>query len=94
MRHLQAFMGRQDSVARGDNISQALNLRWKLLLSNLVYAISSQDHPIALVFEDLHWANEDTLDTIQMITLNTNIRHCLFCMSYHDATTVSSTIFF
>lgn len=52
MPHLQALMGRQDSVARGDNISQALNLRWKLLLSNLVYAISSQDHPIVLVFED------------------------------------------
>jgi predicted ATPase len=68
MHHLQAFMGRQDSVARGDNISQALNLRWKLLLSNLVSAISSQDHPIALMFEDLHWANEDTLGEMIITT--------------------------
>jgi predicted ATPase len=54
-------MSRQDSVHRNDNISQALNLRWKLLLSNLVYAISSQDHHIVLVFEDLHLADEDTI---------------------------------
>jgi predicted ATPase len=68
MPHLQALMGCQDSVARGDNISQALNMRWKLLLSNLVHAISSQDHPIALVFEDLHWANEDTLGEMIITT--------------------------
>ena len=65
---MQALLGCQDSVARGDNISQALNMRWKLLLSNLVHAISSQDHPIALVFEDLHWANEDTLGEMIITT--------------------------
>ena len=54
-------MGRSNTESSGDSVSQALKLRWKFQLSNLVYAISNQANPIALVFEDLQWAHTDAL---------------------------------
>lgn len=33
----------------------------KFLLSKLVYTISRESHPIAFLFEDLHWADNDAL---------------------------------
>ena len=62
MPHLRVLLGRQETLDRGggDSSSGAANLRWKVLLSNLVCAISSRSHPIALLFEDLHWADDDT----------------------------------
>jgi predicted ATPase len=67
--HLGALLGRQSPVNRGSGDSQALKLRWKFLLSTLVYAISSQSHPIALVFEDLHWADADTLGEFKRLVI-------------------------
>ena len=61
MPHLRVLLGRHGFVNRGDGISQALTLRWKFLLSSLVSAISSKSHPIALVLEDLHWADDDAI---------------------------------
>lgn len=42
-------------------------LRWKVQFSNLVHAISKQAHPIALVLEDLQWADEDSLGERHLI---------------------------
>lgn len=63
--HLGVLLGCQSPAERGNSDSQALKLRWKFLLSTLVRAISSQSHPIVLVFEDLHWADEDVLGKVQ-----------------------------
>lgn len=60
MPHMQVLLGQPVGPSdSGDGAT--LKLRWKLLLSNLVYAIASQEHPIVLVFEDLQWADDDTL---------------------------------
>ena len=58
---LRRLLGGRDAPDRGDGDAPALKLRWKFLLSTLVFAISSRSHPIALIFEDLQWADEDTL---------------------------------
>ena len=62
MPHLRILLGRQETLNRvgSDSSSGAENIRWKVLLSHLVCAISSHSHPIALLFEDLHWADDDT----------------------------------
>ena len=60
MPHLRVLLGSQNPSERRGGDMGNMKLRWKVLFSNLVYAISSQQHPIALVFEDLHWADEDT----------------------------------
>ena len=61
MPHLRVLLGRIDSAESSEGDSQAMKLRWKFLLSSLVSAISSKSHPIALVFEDLHWADDDAI---------------------------------
>ena len=38
-----------------------LTQQLKFLLSKLVYAISRESHPIAILFEDLHWADRYAL---------------------------------
>jgi hypothetical protein len=45
-----------------------LNTQLKFLLSKLVYAKSQESHPVALLFEDLHWSDKDVLgefDTVR-----------------------------
>lgn len=64
-------MGRSNTESSGDSVSQALKLRWKFQLSNLVYAISNQANPIALVFEDLQWAHTDALGKLSPYQKNT-----------------------
>lgn len=60
MPHLRVLLGHQGALDIAGGESGAVKLRWKFLLSNLVRAISSHSHPIALLFEDLHWADDDT----------------------------------
>lgn len=84
MPHLRVLLGRRVSRDLGEGDSKAMKLRWRFLLSNLIAAISSKHHPIALLFEDLQWADEDTLDTIQLIIMDSKIRYCLYCMSHRE----------
>ena len=61
MPHLRKLLRRKEVIGTGARDTPALKLRWKFLLSNLVYAICSQSHPMVLLFEDLHWATDDAL---------------------------------
>ena len=54
----------------------------KFLLSKLICAISSKSHPTVMMFEDLQWADENALDTIQTIIMDKTTRYCLFLCSY------------
>lgn len=64
---LQAFMDDDVSSVFSDDeifISTAEENRrqqLKFLLSKLICAISREFHPVALLFEDLHWSNSDAL---------------------------------
>ena len=61
MPHLRELLGRKEVIDIAARDTPALKLRWKFLLSNLVYAMCSQSQPIVLLFEDLHWATDDAL---------------------------------
>eukprot|EP00804_Cyclotella_cryptica_P023452 CCRYP_012112-RA/>CCRYP_012112-RA protein AED:0.05 eAED:0.05 QI:1315/1/1/1/0.75/0.55/9/220/927 len=82
--NLRVFLGSEDKLVCAAGDSQVLHRGWKFLLSNLIFAISREAHPIALVFEDLQWADEDALDTIEMIVRDRRTRYCLYCASYRD----------
>mmetsp|Transcript_1921 Transcript_1921/g.4149 ORF Transcript_1921/g.4149 Transcript_1921/m.4149 type:complete len:1254 (-) Transcript_1921:1038-4799(-) len=56
--------------------------RWIFLICKLINAISDQSHPIAFYLDDLHWCDEATLDMIQAVVIDPDIRYCLFLGSY------------
>lgn len=63
---LRAFMNKKiDSEVYLDesnhNVTDGLTQRWTFLLSKLLHAISTESHPIAVSFEDIHWADNDAL---------------------------------
>jgi predicted ATPase len=82
--NLRALLEREDATDSISGDSRVLPMRWKFQLSNLIQAISRRSHPCIIMFEDLHWADESTLDTLQTIVLESKIRHCLYCMSYRN----------
>jgi predicted ATPase len=48
----------------------------------LVRAVASHDKPIVFLFENLHWANECSLDVIQALVENKSIEGALFVGTY------------
>lgn len=76
MPHLRGLLGSREFVNRsGHDDVGSMKMRWKFLLSNLVCAVSSQNHPIALVFEDVHWADDDTLGEVNHYGINFSAHH-------------------
>lgn len=60
--NLRAFMeDRYDRNLGLDYAVTEVTQRWGHLISKLVYAIAKKSHPVAFVFEDLHWADKDSL---------------------------------
>lgn len=60
--NLRIFMEGTTNAKIGDTQTATdLKQRWKFLLSKLVLAISKESHPIAILFEDIHWADKDVL---------------------------------
>lgn len=60
--NLRMFMEGTTKADIGDvKTATDLKQRWKFLLSKLVSAISKESHPIAILFEDIHWADKDAL---------------------------------
>jgi predicted ATPase len=51
--------------------TENLATRWTLLLAKLIYAISKEAHPIALIFEDLHWADQDAIGELCLVFILT-----------------------
>ena len=52
---------RREQDLGSDYAATEVTQRWAHLLSKLVYAIAKKSHPVALIFEDLHWADKDSL---------------------------------
>jgi DNA-binding CsgD family transcriptional regulator len=54
------------------------------LFTNLLQELGSQQGPIVLIFEDIHWADEGTLDFIKFLARRVNQLHCLFILTFRD----------
>ena len=64
--NLRIFMEVKEGINIFNNdsdhvVTDGLTQRWNFLLSKLVFAISKKSHPIAIVFEDVHFADIDAL---------------------------------
>ena len=54
------------------------------LFTSLLQELNIQKDPIVLIFEDIHWADEGTLDFIKFLARRINQLHCLFILTYRD----------
>jgi DNA-binding CsgD family transcriptional regulator len=59
------------------------------LFANLLQELSVQREPIVLIFEDVHWADEATLDFIKFLARRINQLHCLFILTFRDNEIIS-----
>jgi len=55
-----------------------------LLFSQLFHEIEVQKGTTLIVIEDIHWADEATLDFIKFFVRRINRLHCLFILTYRD----------
>ena len=67
---------------RGDNVLDT-NDR-SLLFSQLFHEIEVQKGTTLIVIEDIHWADEATLDFIKFFARRISQLHCLFILTYRD----------
>lgn len=63
---------------------QQLLHRSTYLIVRLVGAIADARSPVALLFDDLQWADETSLDVLQTIATDPDIRYCLCVGCYRD----------
>lgn len=61
---------------------QQLLHRSKFLLCKLIGAIAVKQNPLVLVFDDIHWADDTSLSTIQTIVTDPDIQYCLYVGCY------------
>jgi DNA-binding CsgD family transcriptional regulator len=54
------------------------------LFGNLFNELRNQEKPIIIIFEDIHWADEATLDFIKFFARRIAQIRCLFIVSYRD----------
>jgi len=54
------------------------------LFTQFFHSLGSQDGTTILVFEDIHWADEATLDFIKFLARRITRIHCLFILTYRD----------
>ena len=54
------------------------------LFAGFFQELSDQEKPIIIVFEDIHWADEATLDFIKFFARRITQLHCLFLLTYRD----------
>ncbi|HEY5968743.1 MAG TPA: AAA family ATPase [Chitinophagaceae bacterium] len=55
-----------------------------LLFNQLFNGLEQQKKPVIIIIEDIHWADEATLDFIKFFARRIGRIHCLFILSYRD----------
>ncbi len=58
--------------------------RFQLVFSQFVRVFARPEHPLALFIDDLQWLDSATLDLIERITTQEDIRHLLLIGAYRD----------
>jgi ATP/maltotriose-dependent transcriptional regulator MalT len=60
------------------------NVDRSLLFNQLFNGLEQQKKPVIIIIEDIHWADEATLDFIKFFARRISRIHCLFILSYRD----------
>src|SRR6187200_3221285 len=64
--------------------SEVHNVDRSLLFNQLFNGLEQQKKPVIIIIEDIHWADEATLDFIKFFARRIGRIHCLFILSYRD----------
>ena len=54
------------------------------LFSRFLHELANRERPTIIVFEDIHWADEATLDFIKFLARRISRLRCLFILTYRD----------
>ncbi|KAL7537767.1 hypothetical protein ACHAXR_008044 [Thalassiosira sp. AJA248-18] len=71
-------------VQYNDHQGTVLQTRWQVLLCKLISAIADETNPIVLVLDDLQWADETSLELLEIIATDPDIKYCLCIGCYRD----------
>ena len=55
-----------------------------IIFSALIRKLSASTKPVVLLFEDIHWADEATIDLIKFLARRIHQYKCLFLLTYRD----------
>jgi len=55
-----------------------------IIFGALIRKLSASPKPVVLVFEDIHWADEATIDLIKFLARRIHQYKCLFLLTYRD----------
>jgi ATP/maltotriose-dependent transcriptional regulator MalT len=74
------------SVQIGQNFTDLLNDEKdrSLIFTTFIQKLSSSTKPVVLIFEDIHWADEATIDLIKFLARRIDRYRCLFLLTYRD----------
>jgi ATP/maltotriose-dependent transcriptional regulator MalT len=76
---------------RGDSWENDLNITDRsALFSHLFHELENQQGTTLIVIEDIHWADEATLDFIKFLARRITRLQCLFILTYRDNEILSS----
>jgi len=64
--------------------NELYNVDRSLLFNQLFSALEQQKKPVIIIIEDIHWADEATLDFIKFFARRIGRINCLFILSYRD----------
>jgi len=64
--------------------NELYNVDRALLFNQLFHGLEQQKKSVIIIIEDIHWADEATLDFIKFFARRIGRIHCLFILSYRD----------
>jgi DNA-binding CsgD family transcriptional regulator len=64
--------------------NELYNVDRSLLFNQLFHDLEQQKKSVIIIIEDIHWADEATLDFIKFFARRIGRIHCLFILSYRD----------
>ena len=85
---LEFVIGKQPSVA--DLPPQEARNRFQSVFKRFLGAFAAAEHPLALFLDDLHWLDMATLELLERLILDPDVRHVLIIGAYRDNEVSSS----
>lgn len=79
---LQTLIGEQPEIA-SLGAEEAQN-RFSRVFQNLIQALATKEHPLALFLDDMQWADSSSLHLIKTLLLNPQIQHLCMILSFRD----------
>src|SRR4029077_19961358 len=79
---LKLIIGDQPPVP--DLLPQDARRRFQLVLRRFIGVFARADHPLALFLDDLQWLDAATLDLLEDLLIQGDVRHLLLVGAYRD----------